>query len=334
MLKMRNHIVYLNLTLLFFSNVLFAQYRMPLYTDYLTDNYYAVHPAMAGAHYEGLKLRTSFRTQWLDVANAPSLQSVNAHARVGDKSGVGGMLFHDKNGFQSQIGVQGTYAHHINFFRSKAAVNQLSFGLTVGGSFQRHDQSRFDNSTADKLISGSQNNTSNIYVDVGITYTRLSLYTHLTVQNLVFSEKNITDDVFLNRPRRVIASAGNFFELSPNWAVEPSVLFDYIEHTDRPNVDVNLKSHHSIRTTQLWVGMSYRKGLTDTQTYNARASYSEPFTQLSTILGLKHNTWMFSYTYTVGMGNIKINNSGFHQISLGLDIFSTKYRVNTIRGIL
>jgi hypothetical protein len=32
-----------------------AQYRMPIYTDYLTDNYYILHPAMAGAHYEGMK---------------------------------------------------------------------------------------------------------------------------------------------------------------------------------------------------------------------------------------------------------------------------------------
>ena len=32
-----------------------AQYRLPIYTDYLTDNYYILHPAMAGAHYEGMK---------------------------------------------------------------------------------------------------------------------------------------------------------------------------------------------------------------------------------------------------------------------------------------
>ena len=65
-----------------------AQYRMPIYTDYLTDNYYLLHPAMAGAHYEGMKVRTSFRTQWLEIANAPSMQTLNVHARVGDKSGI------------------------------------------------------------------------------------------------------------------------------------------------------------------------------------------------------------------------------------------------------
>jgi type IX secretion system PorP/SprF family membrane protein len=311
-----------------------AQYRMPIYTDYLTDNYYVLHPAMAGAQYEGLKIRSSFRTQWLDVSNAPALQSLNVHARVGDRSGIGGLFYHDKNGFQSQIGFQGTYAHHINFYRSTAELNQLSFGLTVGGSFHRHDQSSFDLSSGDPLISGTENRTSSVYADIGLTYNRLTLYAHLTLQNLVFEGKNISDDVFLDRPRRIIASIGNFFEIRPYWALEPSVMVDFVEHTNRPNIDVSLKSHHNINATQLWVGVSYRKGLTDTLTQKAIVNYKVSFAQLSSIIGFNYNKWMFSYTYTVGIGNIKINNFGFHQLSLGLDIFSDKYRTYNTRGIL
>ncbi|MGB0279591.1 MAG: PorP/SprF family type IX secretion system membrane protein [Flavobacteriaceae bacterium] len=310
-----------------------AQYRMPVYTDYLTDNYYVLHPAMAGAHYEGLKLRTSYRTQWLGIANAPSMQTLNAHARVGDKSGVGGLFFHDTNGFQSQLGFQGTYAHHINFYRSRAEVNQLSFGLSAGGSFHRHDQSTF-NPTNDPIILGTNVSSSSMFVDVGLTYNYVSLYAHLTIQNLLFVGNNINDQVLLNKPKRLLASVGNFFEIQPDWALEPSVLVDYIQYVDRPNVDVNLKSHHNIRETQLWVGTSYRKGLTNTLTNNNNTPYSEPFSQLSAILGMRHNKWSFSYTYTVGIGDIKINNSGFHQITLGIDILSDEYRPTTIRGIL
>ena len=306
---------------------------MPVYTDYLTDNYFVLHPAMAGAHYEGLKLRTSYRTQWLGIANAPSMQTLNAHARVGDKSGVGGLFFHDTNGFQSQLGFQGTYAHHINFYRSRAEVNQLSFGLSAGGSFHRHDQSTF-NPTNDPIILGTNVSSSSMFVDVGLTYNYVSLYAHLTIQNLLFVGNNINDQVLLNKPKRLLASVGNFFEIQSDWALEPSVLVDYIQYVDRPNVDVNLKSHHNIRETQLWVGTSYRKGLTNTLTNNNNTPYSEPFSQLSAILGMRHNKWSFSYTYTVGIGDIKINNSGFHQITLGIDILSDEYRPTTIRGIL
>lgn len=310
-----------------------AQYRMPVYNDYLTDNYYVLHPAMAGAQYEGLKVRTSYRTQWLGIANAPSMQTFNAHARVGDKSGVGGFFFHDKNGFQSQLGFQGTYAHHINFHRSRTEVNQISFGLSAGGTFHRHDQSSF-NPTNDPQIKGTEISASSMYVDVGLSYNFVSLYAHLTIQNLVFVGNNITDQVLLDNPKRLLASVGNFFEIQPTWALEPSVLVDYIEYVDRPNIDINLKSHHSIRETQLWVGSSYRKGLTSTQTINGTNPFSEPFSQLTAILGMKNNRWTFSYTYTVGVGNIKINNSGFHQLTLGIDILSNAYRPTIIRGIL
>ncbi len=306
---------------------------MPIYTDYLTDNYYVLHPAMAGAHYEGLKLRTSYRTQWLGIANTPAVQTLNVHARVGDKSGIGGLFFNDKNGFQSQLGLQGTYAHHINFNRSVSEINQLSFGFSAGGSFHRHDQSTF-NPTNDPKISGTNVNSSSMFVDVGFTYNYMSLYAHLTLQNLLFVGNNISDQVMLNKPKRLLASVGNFFELQRNWALEPSFLLDYIQYVDRPNIDVNLKSHHNIRETQLWVGTSYRKGLTKTLTNNNNTPYSEPFSQLSAILGMRHNKWSFSYTYTTGIGDIKINNSGFHQLTLGIDILSDEYRPTIIRGIL
>lgn len=324
--------VVLGVFALFLSN-LNAQYRMPIYTDYLTDNYFILHPAMAGAHYEGIKLRSSFRTQWLDVANAPSMQSLNAHARVGDRSGVGGVFFHDKNGFQSQLGFQATYAHHINFYRSRADVNQLSFGLSAGGSFHRHDQSKFD-PTNDPLLKGTNVNSSGMFVDVGFTYNYVSLYAHATIQNLVFVGKNISDQVLLNNPMRLLASIGNFFEIQPDWALEPSVMVDYVQYVDKPNVDVSLKSHHSLRETQLWAGTSYRKGLTNTLTNNVTEPYSEPFSQLSGIIGINHNKWMFSYTYTFGIGNVKINNAGFHQFTLGIDILSDTYKPTLIRGIL
>lgn len=307
---------------------------MPIYTDYLTDNYYVLHPAMAGAHYEGIKMRSSYRTQWLDVANSPSVQTLNAHARVGDRSGVGALFYHDKNGFQSQLGIQLTFAHHINFYRSRAEVNQLSFGLSTGASSHRHDQSNFD-PTNDPLLGGSVMNSSGLYLDAGFSYNYLTIYAHMTVQNLIFVGNNIRDQVLLEKPKRLLASVGNFFEVKPNWALEPSFLIDYVQYVDRPNVDLSLKSHHTIKQTPFWIGASYRKGLTNTQTYkNDTTPYSQPFSQLSTIVGLKHNKWMFSYTYTTNLGSVKINTLGFHQLTLGIDVLSDAYRPTIIRGIL
>lgn len=310
-----------------------AQYRLPVYTDYLTDNYYILHPAMAGAHFEGMKLRSSYRTQWLETPNAPSMQSLNAHARVGERSGVGGMFFHDKNGFQSQLGFQATYAHHIPFTTSRTDINQLSFGLSGGGSFYRHDRSSFD-STNDIIVQGTNQNSSSFFVDAGISYNYFNLYAHLTVRNLVFVGKQLSDEVILDKPKRVLASAGAFVEMSDRWALEPSFLVDLVQYVNRPNVDISLKSHHDLRSSQLWGGLSFRKGLTNTLTEYNTVPYAEPYSQVSIITGIRQNKWMFSYTYTLGLGDKTINSSGFHQFTLGIDILSNEFRPTFIRGIL
>ena len=133
----------------------------------------------------------------------------------------------------------------------------------------------------------------------------MTFYAHLTVQNFLFVGKDISDQVLLDSPMRMLASLGNFFEIQPRWALEPSFLVDYVEFIDRPNIDVSLKSHHNIRETQLWLGTSYRKGLTDTLTNNNNAAtpYTEAFSQLTAITGVRHKNWTFSYTYTVGVGD-------------------------------
>ena len=90
-----------------------AQEGIPVYFDYLSDNYYLVYPSMAGIG-QGGKIRATARMQWFDVQDAPNLQTLNAHFRLGDSnSGVGAIFFNDANGYHSQTGLKVTYAHHL-----------------------------------------------------------------------------------------------------------------------------------------------------------------------------------------------------------------------------
>ena len=56
--------------LLTFSTVSTAQEGIPVYFDYLSDNYYLVHPSMAGIG-EGGKIRLTARKQWFSVEEGP-----------------------------------------------------------------------------------------------------------------------------------------------------------------------------------------------------------------------------------------------------------------------
>ena len=92
-----------------------AQEGVPVYFDYLTENYYLVHPSMAGVNLVGGKLRMTARKQWFDQVEAPNLQTLTADLRLSERSGVGVTVFNDQNGYHSQKGLYLTYAHHINF---------------------------------------------------------------------------------------------------------------------------------------------------------------------------------------------------------------------------
>ena len=177
--------------LFFFICEIKSQEGVPLYFDYLTENYYLVHPSMAGVNLVGGKIRMTARKQWFDQVEAPELQTLTADLRLTERSGIGVTVFNDQNGYHSQKGLYLTYAHHINFnddivlskrpYPSKYdEIDQLSFGISVGGIQNSLDQTSFDLFDPDPLISGLLENTGYFNMDVGMSYVTVS-YTHLTL---------------------------------------------------------------------------------------------------------------------------------------------------------
>ncbi len=58
------------------SQFSFSQEGMAVYSDYLSDNYYLIHPSMAGAA-NCAKVRLTARQQWMDQDEAPMLQTLS-----------------------------------------------------------------------------------------------------------------------------------------------------------------------------------------------------------------------------------------------------------------
>ena len=93
--------------IVFFSTqIAKAQEGLPVYSDFLTDNYYLIHPSMAGVA-NCSKVRITGRQQWFGDDDAPALLTASINGRIGDsQSGIGGIVYSDKNGFHSQKGLQ------------------------------------------------------------------------------------------------------------------------------------------------------------------------------------------------------------------------------------
>jgi len=302
-----------------------AQEGIPIYFDYLADNYYLVFPSMAGIG-EGAKIRGTIRKQWFNVDEAPSLQTVNANFRLGDSnSGVGVIVFNDANGFHSQTGVKGTYAHHLKLGGDIRYLNQLSFGLSAGFIQSNLDETEFRSVIPDPIITGTNNSVGYFNVDFGLSYSKMEFYAHLAVLNALGTGRDLYTAIEFDNLRRYLISAGYIFGKN-EWQYEPSVLFQLTEFTDERTVDFNAKVYKDVDFGRLWGGLSYRRSFDGSQ-FQIDGSLGQQRLQLITpIVGANIKNFLISYNYSYQIGDIRFDNGGFHQITIGYDFGQTERR--------
>ncbi|HEX8269696.1 MAG TPA: type IX secretion system membrane protein PorP/SprF [Flavobacterium sp.] len=319
------------LALLFFiSQLSFAQEGIAVYSDYLSDNYYLIHPSMAGAA-NCAKLRVTARQQWFGQDDAPALQTASFNGKIGERSGAGIIVFNDRNGYHSQTGAKVTYAHHLMFSRDQIDLNQLSFGISVGLIQSSLDETSFEE--FDPTISGNLVQKDSYFnVDIGASYNYLDFYAHLTVKNAIETRREIYTGYESDNIRKVLLSAGYVFGDEENILWEPSVMFQLVQETKEKSVDLNLKVYKQMDFGRIWGGLSYRRSL-DAAEYldledNAIAEQSLQY--FTPFVGVNYKKFMLGYTYSHVTGAVKFDSGGFHQLTLGMNLFCApeKYHCN------
>jgi type IX secretion system PorP/SprF family membrane protein len=316
-MKILKKLTFLILTLTV-TNSIFAQETLPVYSDYLSDNVYLLHPAAAGIG-NCAKLRLTHRSQWVNVDESPSLQTLSYHTRVSTESnvGIGGIVFKDRNGFHSQIGALATFAYHIDM--GGPNFNQLSFALS--GMFVENtiDETDFilPGELQDPVISNLIRAENYFNFDFGLAYHYKTGFAYFTAKNLLLSARNLENSTFESlNIRRYLVSAGWFFEKdNPNKIqYEPSIMGQLIERTGEIFVDFNLKAYRKLQNNNtLWAAISYRRSFDGNDI--------QELSQFTPIIGLNLNNVLISYTYTHQLGDITFANGGYHQFTVGLDLF-------------
>lgn len=297
----------------------YAQEGVAVYSDYLSDNYYLIHPSMAGAANCG-KIRLTGRQQWFGQDDAPALQTVSFNTSIDEdgKSGVGMILFNDKNGYHSQRGAKLTYAHHLRFSRSTIDLNQLSFGLStafVQSTLDGSDFTGFD----PVIVPGIIQKDSYFNIDLGVSYHYMDFFTHVTVKNLLASQRRelYSEGFESDNLQKYLWSVGAVFGNEDRLLFEPSVMYQYIPETKESSIDLNMKVYKAMDFGRLWAALSYRRSFDSAEYPGAKQNLQ----WISPIIGLNYDKFMFSYTYSHVMGDVKFDNGGFHQITLGINIF-------------
>jgi type IX secretion system PorP/SprF family membrane protein len=309
-----------------------AQEGLPVYSDYLSDNLYLIHPSMAGAA-NCAKVRLTGRQQWFGQQDAPALQTLSFNGRVGERSGVGFIAINDRNGYHSYKGAKLTYAHHLLFSRDEIDLNQLSFGVNVGFFQSTLDETTFynNNPTPDPIIAGIVQTANYFNVDIGASYNYLDYYVHFTVHNAIQSNRYLYTSKEPTDLKRFILNTGYTFGEDDGIQWEPSVMFQRISATKETNIDLNMKLYKSLEFGRVWGGLSYRRSLDGAQyvagtgnTPNQKLQYVSP------LIGVNYKSFMFAYTYSYLVGDVKFDNAGFHQITVGLNLFckAERYHCN------
>ena len=297
-----------------------SQEGLPIYSDYLTDNFYLLHPSMAGVS-NCNKLRVTGRQQWFGNEDAPSLQTMSVNGRIGESpSGVGAIVFNDQNGYHSQSGAYLTYAHHIMFSRNTIDLNMLSFGLSAGMIQYKLDETAF--LEFDPIIAGIEQSSSDFNVDFGFSYHFIDFYAHATVKNVLKNEGiNINEQgVVYNNLRTYLFSAGNVFSrFGSDWSYEPSLMYAYKDATKESFIDFNFKTYYDLDFGNVFAGISYRRSFDGAQYTDGSGISSQKLQYITPVVGAEYNNFMLAYTYSYQSNSVVFNNGGFHQITLGLN---------------
>lgn len=311
------------LLLMFVGQQSFSQEGIALYTDYINDNYVLFHPSMAGAS-NCTKFRLTARHQWFGQKDAPSLQTLTMDTKLGESSGVGLILHNDKNGYHSQTGVKLAYSKHLRMSGDYLSLNHVHLGISGGLMQSRLDETDFitqmrNDPTIDPTIAGRFQKDNYFNIDVGASYLKDSFFLHLTYRNAASNKRELYTAAESNNISSIIANVGYSFMKPDVVMLEPSVLYNNFLESGISYLDLNLKAYRNVGDGQMWFGISYKRFLERAeQLATDRGQYSNSITP---ILGGRFRNVLIAYNYTQPIGSFNFRQGGFHQLTVGLDLW-------------
>ena len=281
---------------------------LPQLSQYLADNPFVMSPTYSGIG-DHIKVRVNGLTQWVGIEDAPDTQSLAADARLGNRSGVGMLLYNDSNGETKQRGARLSFAHHLTLDRYDDEF--LSFGISYNFNQFRIDIENFD--SPDPNVTDDRRTTNHNF-DVGVLYRYDKFYFSLNASNLLDKDLTRFNPVFEpNRLRNYYIYTGYRYSKNKNsrLEIEPSVFFQWFESDGRSVTDLNTKFRWYDFEDYYYAGVTYRF-LND--------QIGSPL-YIAPLVGLKKSNFYFGYSYQIILNEILGFSTGTHVITLGVDLF-------------
>ncbi len=284
----------------------YSQQNLPVYTDYLSDNNYLVHPAVSGISTMD-KIRFTVRQQWSGISEAPSLQTLSGFIHLNDENSLGMTLYNDQNGNYSRQSMKLSYTYELNLGK----FEQQKMAFSIGLSYLSNSLNTESFNLPDRIIRQTDLEHQQYNIDVGFAFRNKRFFSLYTIKDLA-PVKNFDTDKTTNI-RHHLLSIGYFIKGDKQKIkIQMSFLGQYLEQTDQSILDTNIKFFFPIKNNEFWSGISYRQDFGN-DNYLQKSSFG------SFILGYSLKQFNFTYSYMKQFDEITFSTNGFHQIGLGFN---------------
>jgi len=192
-------------------------------------NAYLNNPAAAGT-LPYVFVSSSYAQTWSGIQGAPQIQTLNAHALIGERTAFGGKISSDNSGLSGRIGAEATYAYHLPI---NTNGTKLSMGLSATIVQHRLFKDKFVLvNLDDEVINNSEDGIIVPDAAFGVSlYHTNKFYINLASFQLLNRKVSYLNNNLLEnkQTRHYFASAGYKFTLNENFKIEPAVLFKFNE---------------------------------------------------------------------------------------------------------
>lgn len=271
--------------------------QLPQYSQYMF-NYYAINPAFAGVN-PNWEVVSNNRYQWVGITDAPRTYTFSAYGSSKNrKMGFGGNVYTDIVGPTRRMGIQASYAYHLNLTEDI----RLGFALAGGISQWSVDAHKIiTNETGDPIFDNGVVRSLNPDVKFGLWLYHKNWHFGFSAPHLIRKRMYFFDgqDNSLNIMKdHYFFNAGYTLDLGEDWAIEATAMLKYV-HPVPPKTDMMVRG---IFKDMIWLGVGYRTR--DAMIFMAGYQFND-FLRIG-----------YSYDYTTT--DLINYNSGSHELMLSI----------------
>jgi type IX secretion system PorP/SprF family membrane protein len=267
--------------------------QYPLFSNYVT-NAFGYNPAMAGVN-EHIDMRFMYRTQWVQLEDAPQTMIASVTGRAGKSPfGVGGYFYNDKAGAMYRTGGAGMFSYTQNL----APKTFLTLGI-AGGFYNFRLSDQFLASAGnDPTLANAQAGVNLPDFNAGLYFRSSGFYAGFSIPQVF--ERNVDYTELTKKStlhRHYYGLLGYQFDLNDRIVIEPSSLLKYTESAQL-QYDLSVRA---IFNKNFWLGGGYR---------NRDAAI--------VMAGFDTKFMSISYAFDVTTSALNNVSSGSHEITLGM----------------